>query len=66
MIVKRPRALQDLAEIWAYIADDSPLYADTFAALIDSKFRALARQPSMGRLRIELGTDLRSFVVAAT
>jgi len=63
MIFKRPRALQDLAQIWAYIADDSPANADDFAALIDSKFQALARQPGMGRARVELGAGLRSFVV---
>ncbi len=53
----------DLAEIWAYIADDSADHADAFAALLDSKFQALARQPSMGRSRPELATDLRSFAV---
>jgi toxin ParE1/3/4 len=63
MIFKRPLAQQDLAEIWAYIADDNPGRADVFADLLDSKFRALARQPSMGRVRSELGADLRSFVV---
>ena len=63
MIVKRPQALQDLAEIWGYIADDSPGRADEFADLIDSKFQTLARQPSMGRVRSELGPGFRSFVV---
>ncbi|MBI1740292.1 MAG: type II toxin-antitoxin system RelE/ParE family toxin [Candidatus Koribacter versatilis] len=63
MIAKRPRALEDLAEIWAYIADDNAVRADAFAAFIDSKFHTLARQPSMGRARPELGVDLRSFVV---
>jgi len=32
-IVVRPRALDDLAEIWAYIADDSVAQADAFTAL---------------------------------
>ncbi len=62
-IVIRPRALADLAEIWAYIAADSADQSDAFAALIDSKLQALARQPNMGRSRSELATDLRSFVV---
>lgn len=62
-IVKRPRALADLAEIWAYIADDSTKNADAFAGLIDEKFHALARQPGMGRARPELGKSLRSFPV---
>jgi len=63
MIFKRPQALQDLAEIWTYIADDSPDHADIFADLVDDKFQTLARQPSMGRVRTELGADLRSFAV---
>lgn len=62
-IVIRPRALVDLAEIWAYIAEDNPASADAFTALIDHKFHALARQPGIGRARPELNRDLRSFVV---
>ncbi len=62
-VVVRPRALVDLAEIWAFIAEDSVKHADRFAALIDSQFRTLARQPHMGRSRPELATELRSFPV---
>jgi toxin ParE1/3/4 len=49
-VVLRPRAFVDLAGIWAFIAEDSVKHADRFAALIDSQFRALARQPQMGRV----------------
>jgi toxin ParE1/3/4 len=62
-VVVRPRALLDLVDIWAYIAEDSVRHADRFAALIHNQLRALARQPSMGRSRPELATDLRSFPV---
>jgi toxin ParE1/3/4 len=62
-VVVRPRALVDLADIWAFIAEDSVKHADRFAAFIDSQFRALARQPHMGRSRPELATDFRSFPV---
>ena len=62
-VVVRPRALVDLAEIWAYIAEDSADHADTFTDLIDSKFQALARRPGIGRSRPELATDFRSFSV---
>ena len=62
-VVVRPRALADLADIWAFIADHSVDHADAFASLINSKFRALARQPRMGRSRPELATNLRSFPV---
>jgi toxin ParE1/3/4 len=63
VVVIRPLALGDLAEIWAYIADDRVASADAFAASIDKKFHGLARHPGMGRARPELSKGLRSFVV---
>ena len=62
-VVVRPRAMVDLAEVWAFIADDSADQADAFASLIDSKFELLAGQPNMGRSRPELAKNVRSFVV---
>jgi toxin ParE1/3/4 len=62
-VVVRPRALADLAEIWAYIAEDSPDRADAFVDLIDSKFQALSRRPGVGRRRPELSSDIRSLTV---
>lgn len=62
-VVVRPRALADLAGIWAFIAQDSVNHADRFAGLIDRQLRALACQPHMGRSRPELAADLRSFPV---
>jgi toxin ParE1/3/4 len=59
-IVIRPKALADLVEIWAYIAEDSPRQADALAAAIDREIRGLARHPLIGRARPELLTDLRS------
>jgi toxin ParE1/3/4 len=55
--------MADLAEIWAYIAEDSPRRADAFAARVNGEFRMLARQPRMGRERPELLARLRSFPV---
>lgn len=63
IIVKRPLARSDLAEIWDYIADDNETQADTFVDLFDQKFQELARHPNMGRSRDELEEDLRSFPV---
>ncbi len=62
-LVVRPRALTDLAEIWAYVAEGSPTRADTFADLLTAKFEAFARLPGMGRLRPELAEDLHSIAV---
>jgi toxin ParE1/3/4 len=65
VIIKRPRALSDLAEIWDYIADDSETRADSFVATIDARFHTLAKQPKIGRLRDELAAGLRSVTVVA-
>ena len=63
IIVKRPKALSDLAQIWDYIADDSEERADAFIATIDAKFQTLSQHPAMGRRREELAPGLRSFPV---
>ena len=56
-------AVADLAEIWAYIALDSPDNADHF---VDRIFRicqeGLASNPHLGRAREELSPGLRSLV----
>jgi plasmid stabilization system protein ParE len=44
VIVKRPRAKSDLAEIWDYIAEDTEARADAFIDKIDRKFQTLARR----------------------
>ncbi|MGH8523244.1 MAG: type II toxin-antitoxin system RelE/ParE family toxin [Gammaproteobacteria bacterium] len=44
VITKRPRARDDLAEIWDYIADDSEARADAFIDTVNGKFRTLAGQ----------------------
>lgn len=56
-------AVADLADIWAYIALDSPDNTDLF---IDRIFRicqlGLASNPRLGRTREELSPGLRSLV----
>ena len=63
VIIKRPRARSDLAEIWDYIADDSEARADAFIDTLDERFQTLAASPGMGRLRDDLAEGLRSFPV---
>lgn len=64
LVSKRPLALADLAEIWAFIADDSEANADRFLARLEAKLKLLATQPRMGRERPELMADVRSFPYA--
>lgn len=63
VVLLRPRAQDDITEIWGYIADDSELHADAFVDRLDAKFQLLARQPGLGRAREELSPGLRSFPV---
>jgi toxin ParE1/3/4 len=63
VIRKRPLALDDLSEIWNYIADDSVAQADAFIDSIDGQLRMLATQPLMGRAREDLAPNLRSLPI---
>lgn len=57
----RPRARIDIGEIWDYIAEDSEDQSDAFVDRLDAKFKLLAQQPELGRMRDDLMTRLRSF-----
>jgi toxin ParE1/3/4 len=60
-VLRRPRAAEDIAEIWDYIADDSLDAADRWIDQLDEEFRLLAAQALMGRAREELAPGMRSF-----
>ncbi|MDR3569052.1 MAG: type II toxin-antitoxin system RelE/ParE family toxin [Syntrophobacteraceae bacterium] len=63
VIVTRPRAKSDLAEIWDYVANDIEARADAFIGKIDRKLQTLAARPLIGHLRDELAEGLRSFPI---
>jgi toxin ParE1/3/4 len=56
-----PRASEDLAEIWSYIADDSVANADAFIDELYETMEVLSRQPGSGRRREELASGIQSF-----
>lgn len=58
-------AKNDLSDIWSYIAKNSAAAADRVTASLVEMFSTLAAFPAMGRLRDELGSALRSFVVGS-
>jgi toxin ParE1/3/4 len=62
-IVRRPRARQDLIEVWQYIADDNEAAANRTLDRIELALANLAENPMIGRARPELVPDLRSFPV---
>ncbi len=53
-------AANDLAEIWAYIADDSPRAATAFMTAIEGKFEPLLEFPGIGSARDQLAPGLRA------
>jgi toxin ParE1/3/4 len=61
IILRRPRAADDLIELWDYLADDNVARADAFIDDVDAKLNLLAEQPMLGRSREELAPGLRSF-----
>lgn len=62
-IVRRPLALQDLDEIWDYIAEDSPEAADHFIDKVEKQCRLLADFPNIGANCDALSPGLRFLVV---
>jgi len=60
-VLRRPRAAEDIAEIWGYIAADSRDAVDRWVDQLDEKFRLLAAHALMGRAREELAPGMRSF-----
>ncbi|MCK5153031.1 MAG: type II toxin-antitoxin system RelE/ParE family toxin [Spirochaetales bacterium] len=55
------QAIEDLKEIWLYIAIDSPDIADKFIDEIYNKCIVLSENPDLGRKRDNLLPGIRSF-----
>ncbi len=59
LIISR-QAIEDLTDIWSYIALDNYHAADTFIDKIHSACKNLLKIPEMGRTRDELMPGMRS------
>ncbi|WP_133794255.1 type II toxin-antitoxin system RelE/ParE family toxin [Prosthecobacter fusiformis] len=59
-IIYAPVALEDLRDVWIYIADDSVRQADLFMFKLRDRIAHLASHNGMGRSRPELAPALRS------
>jgi toxin ParE1/3/4 len=64
-IVRRPKAEQDLDDIYNWIADQSPANADRYIERIISTIRHVAEMPQMGALRLPNHPKIRSFPVGS-
>lgn len=60
-VLRRPKAAEDIAGVWDFLADDNPDAADNWVDQLDTQLRLLATQPLMGRARHELAPGVRSF-----
>lgn len=59
-VTRRPQAVEDILEIWDFIAEDSSDAADRWLDRLDSQLQLMATQPLMGRARPEVDAGLRS------
>lgn len=64
-VLRSPQALQDLDDIWFYIAQDNPDAADRWLDVLFDRAQSLADRPLMGRSRPEFAPDVRSLPVKA-
>ncbi|GAA6621424.1 type II toxin-antitoxin system RelE/ParE family toxin [Scytonema sp. NUACC26] len=62
-VIKSPEAEVDLIDIWDYIGQNNEVAADRVLNEIDRKLKLLSNSPYIGRERIDLGNNLRSFPV---
>ncbi len=62
-VIRSRVSLEDLEEIWQFIARDSEFYADKWLRFPDSRINDLAAHNELGRPRPELSAGLRSFPV---
>ena len=63
---KREQVDLDLDSIWSFIAADSVSAANKQIERIGEIFEMLVENPFAGRVRLDLGANLRSFPVATT
>lgn len=65
MILRTEPAKRDLAEIWLYIALDSPGAADHLVDTIDEKLKMLEENPRLGTTRDDLLPSVRAYGVGS-
>lgn len=59
-VVRRPRAEQDISDIYDWIADSSPTNADRYIQRIVSTIDNIAGMPSIGSFRLPSRPEIRA------
>lgn len=62
-ILRKPKAVEDLFEIWCYLAEQGEDLADRWVDRIDEGVNRLAEYPKAGASRRNLADDLRIWPV---
>ncbi|MDT0506705.1 type II toxin-antitoxin system RelE/ParE family toxin [Novosphingobium sp. MMS21-SN21R] len=62
-IIRKPKAIDDLFQIWLYLADEGEDFADRWIDRIDEGVSRLAEYPKAGSGRTLLADDLRVWPV---
>jgi toxin ParE1/3/4 len=62
-IIYSPVAIEDLGDVWHYVADDSERQANNLIFKLRDRIGHLAHHNGMGRPRPELAENLRSYPV---
>ena len=62
-LVIAPAARQDLEDIWAYIGEESPAYADEMIDRLAGAAQQMTDHPELGRPRDEFAPGLRCFPI---
>lgn len=57
------KARQDLLDIWRYIAVQNPIIADKVFDRLENACQPLRHSPHLGRLRPEIGENVRCLVI---
>jgi toxin ParE1/3/4 len=60
-ILRRPQFVQDLREVWSFIAKDSDVHAEKFVRELERRYVLLSENPSLGVPRFPKYPAMRLF-----
>ncbi|MBW9087519.1 type II toxin-antitoxin system RelE/ParE family toxin [Rhizobium wenxiniae] len=60
-LLRRPQFVEDLREVWRFIARDDETQADKFVFELEKRYRMLAENPALGTARFPKYPAMRIF-----
>lgn len=58
-ILRTPQSIEDLANLWSFIADDNPEAADQLLRDIESALALISSTPDLGFKLDQIGSEIR-------